>query len=43
MAVSVRNKHDPNRDYASDMRLFEQTVKERLESLGEKDQYYLVL
>jgi len=32
-----QKQHDPDRDYAFDMRLFEQTVKERLESLGEKD------
>jgi hypothetical protein len=36
-------QHDPAKDYTSDMHLFEQTVKERLDSLGERDHYYLII
>lgn len=38
-----QKQHDPARNYESDMRLFEQTVKERLVSLGEENHYYLVI
>ena len=38
-----QKQHDPDGNYASDMRFFEKTVKERLELLGEKDHYYLVI
>ena len=38
-----QKQHDPERDYASDMHLFEQTVKEKLNSMGEKYHYYLVI
>lgn len=36
-------QHDPAKDYTSDMHLFGQTVKERLESMGENDHYYLII
>lgn len=38
-----QKQHDPAKDYTSDMHLFEQTVKERLDSLGERDHYYLII
>jgi hypothetical protein len=38
-----QKQHDPAKDYASDMHLFEQTVKDRLDSLGERDHYYLII
>jgi hypothetical protein len=38
-----QKQHDPEKDYASDMHLFEQTVKDRLDSLGERDHYYLII
>jgi hypothetical protein len=36
-----QKQHDPARNYTSDMHFFEQNVKNRLDSLGAKDQYYL--
>jgi len=38
-----QKQHDPAKDYASDMHLFEQTVRDRLDSLGERDHYYLII
>jgi len=38
-----QKQHDPARDYTSDMRLFEQTVKARLDSMGEPGHYYLII
>jgi hypothetical protein len=38
-----QKQHDPAKDYTSDMHLFEQTVKERLDSLGERGHYYLII
>ena len=38
-----QKQHDPASDYASDMHLFEQTVRDRLDSLGERDHYYLII
>jgi hypothetical protein len=36
-------QHDPARDYTSDMHSFEQSVKNRLDSFGEKNHYYLII
>jgi hypothetical protein len=38
-----QKQHDPARDYTSDMHHFAQTIKDRLESLKEKDHYYLII
>jgi hypothetical protein len=38
-----QKQHDPARNYTSDMHFFEQSVKTRLDSLGEKDHYYLII
>ncbi len=38
-----QKQHAPARDYASDMHLFEHTVRMRLDSLDEKNHYYLII
>jgi len=36
-------EHDPNRNYMNDLHTYEQNVKNKLASLGEKDHYQLVI
>jgi polygalacturonase len=38
-----QKQHDPERDYDTDLKTFENSVKERLISLEAKDHYYLVI
>lgn len=38
-----QGQHDPARDFTTDMRLYEQRVIARLDSLGEKDHYCLII
>lgn len=38
-----QKQHDPARDYETDMHIFEKSVSARLDSLGEKDHYYLII
>ena len=36
-------EHDPNRNYINNLHTYEQNVKNKLASLGEKDHYQLVI